>query len=360
MNIRKIKTIANRLKDREVDLAFIIPGPNLRYILGVNIETYERFCLLYLDTNNEDVGIIIPKLDELKIKDIGINYFAYSDSENPLEFLKRIVKDKVKKIAFEERMPIKYFLILNNIYGNFEYTTLDDIIYEIRMIKEEEEIDNIHRAVKIIEAALKECEEYLSEDMTENEIASILYKEILRKGGVPKEILVQVAEHSSIPHWRHSDKRIKRGDVIVLDVSATYKDYYGDLTRTYVFGTPSNNKFYEIYNIVKEAHDRAIESAKENELASGIDNVARKFISEKGYAKYFIHRTGHGLGLEVHEEPFIVENDNKKLNKGMVFTIEPGIYLPNQFGVRLESDVVIDYQGKTKVLDEYWPNPVIK
>jgi Xaa-Pro aminopeptidase len=359
MNIKKIEELAKRLESKEVDITFITPGPNLRYILGVNVETYERFCMFYLIPRNLEFGIIIPKLDELKVKDKGIKYFAYTDNEDPLEFLKPIKSMRARRIAFEERMPIKYYLYLKRIFGDFDLITLDEILYELRSIKDKEEIENIKEAVRAIEKSYKKFEEEVTENLSENEIVSIISNELLRNNAIPRYILVQAGEHSAIPHWTHSERKIKRGDVIVVDISATYNDYFGDLTRTYIFGAV-DDKFIEIYNIVKEAHDKAILAIKEGELASNIDYVARSTISAKGYGDFFVHRTGHGLGLEVHEEPYISQMYRKQLKRGMVFTIEPGIYLPNKFGVRLESNVAIDENGKVIVLDNYWPDPVIR
>lgn len=358
MYIKRIEEIAKRLESKEVDIAFLIPGPNLRYVLGIDIETYERFCIFYLIPETLEFGIILPKLDELKVKDMGIKYFAYNDNEDPLNFLKSIKITKVKRVAFEEKMPMKYYLYLRRIFDDFDFITIDEILHELRLIKNKEEIENIKEAVKAIEKAYKKCEEEMIENLSENEIVSIISSELLRNNAIPRDILVQAGEHSAIPHWTHSDRRIRKGDVIVIDISATYNGYFGDLTRTYAFKN-ADDEFIEIYNIVKEAHDKAIQAIKEGEFANNIDYIARSTIVAKGYGNFFVHRTGHGLGLEVHEEPYISQAYRKRLQRGMVFTIEPGIYLPNKFGVRLESNVAIDENGEVKVLDDYWPDPVI-
>lgn len=358
MCIKRIEEIAKKLESKEIDIAFLIPGPNLRYVLGIDIETYERFCMFYLIPENLEFGIIIPKLDELKVKDKGIKYFAYTDNEDPLDFLRSIKITKVERVAFEEKMPMKYYLYLRRIFDDFKFITLDEILYEFRLIKNKEEIENIKGAVKAIEKAYKKCEEEITENLSENEIVSIISNELMRNNAIPRDILVQAGEHFAIPHWTHSERRIRKGDVIVIDISATYNGYFGDLTRTYIFKVASD-EFIEIYNIVKEAHDKAIQAIKEGEFANNIDYIARSTITAKGYGNFFVHRTGHGLGLEVHEEPYISQTYRKRLRRGMVFTIEPGIYLPNKFGVRLESNVVIEENGKIKVLDDYWPDPVL-
>ncbi|MFP3190622.1 MAG: Xaa-Pro peptidase family protein [Thermoproteota archaeon] len=355
----RIRKLIEKLKEKDLDFALIFPGANFRYLTGATIETYERFCTLIIDLKNEDATVVVPKLDELKIKGKGINYFAYTDNENPLDYLKRIIQGSSLKVGTEENMPIKYYLILKKFAKEIEISVIDDVVREMRVIKDEEELANISKAVRIIEDSIKETEDKIKEGITENELASYIYQEILKRNANPMNLLIQFAENSAIPHWRHSSKSIKRGDIIVIDVSATYNEYFGDLTRTYSLGNPNYNEFFKIYEIVKEAHDEAILASKDGILASDLDEIARSVITKKGYGNYFIHRTGHGLGLEVHEEPFINGLYKKELKKGMVFTIEPGIYLPGKFGVRLESNVYIDSNGKAVSLDSYWPSPIL-
>ncbi|WP_252900678.1 M24 family metallopeptidase [Vulcanisaeta sp. JCM 14467] len=195
--------------------------------------------------------------------------------------------------------------------------------------------------------------------MTETEIAKLVSSAISDAGAEPKDVLVQSGPNSVIPHWMPSRRRIEVGDVIVIDVTATYNDYYGDLTRTLVIGDPPS-EFWRVYDLVRRAHDEAIASIREGVTGSYVDSIARRVITEGGYGQYFIHRTGHGIGLEVHEEPFISQSYGKPLPRGSAFTIEPGIYLPGRFGVRLESNVVIRLDGRVEVLDNYWPDVIIK
>lgn len=357
--MQRILSLIKRLRQLDINYALITPGANFKYLTGASIETYERFCALIINSKENSAAVILPKLDELKIKDKGIEYFTYTDNENPTDYLRRIIDKNSLKIGIEENMPIKYYLILRKIIDNIEIVAIDDLIKEMRIVKDENEINNISKAVEIIEESIKKAESEIHEGITENELAAIIYQEILKRNGLPTNLLIQFAENSSIPHWTHSVKKIKKGDSLVIDVSATYNGYFGDLTRTYSLGKPKFEDFNKVYDTVKQAHDEAIQSAKEGIFASQLDEIARNVIASKNYGNYFIHRTGHGIGIEVHEEPFINSLYKKELRKGMVFTIEPGIYLPGKFGVRLESNVFIDKDGKPVVLDKYWPSPVL-
>lgn len=353
----KLRNLINNLTELGVDAGVVVPGINFRYLVGSYIETFERFGALIICVKNRDYSLVLPKLDEGKAIATGMPYVVYGDEEDPAMVVKSFLKgcNAVKRVGVEGNMRMSQLWTLRRAIGDFVDVPIDDLIVNMRISKNDEEIANIEKAVRALEEGFKAVEEELKIGITERELARVIANEIEKSGAEPKDILVQSGPNSAIPHWLPSNRRIEGGDVVVVDITATYNDYYGDLTRTFVIGDASAD-FRRVYNIVKRAHDEAINNVKEGVTGSFVDSIARGVIEHEGFGKYFIHRTGHGIGLEVHEEPYISQSYNKPLPRGSAFTIEPGIYLPGRFGVRLESNVVIMRDGSVKVLDQYWPS----
>ncbi|HKZ40346.1 MAG TPA: M24 family metallopeptidase, partial [Candidatus Hodarchaeales archaeon] len=177
--------------------------------------------------------------------------------------------------------------------------------------------------------------------MTEKEIAVMVANELSERTGelVPFN-LVQVGQNSAIPHAQATDKKLQNGDVLLVDVGTTFKYYYGDITNTTIIGRP-NKKFLEIYDLVEEANRRAFEASKAGAIPEEVDQAARSFLESKGYGKYFTHRTGHGIGLDGHEDPHIAKDNKTPLETSQAHSVEPGIYISTKFGVRIEDDVIV-------------------
>jgi Xaa-Pro aminopeptidase len=202
----------------------------------------------------------------------------------------------------------------------------------------------MHRAFtktsKIIINVLSELEV----GITEQAVQQILKDRLA--WGINEEVfhLAQFGENSALPHYYGGERQLQNNDVVLIDAGGTVNNYWGDITITTVFGKASN-KFKEIFAIVNDANISGKETASQGTTPHEIDSKTRQIIAEKGYGEYFIHRTGHGLGLEVHEHPYIVKGNNKPLQAGNCFTIEPGIYLPGNFGVRIEDNVIYTEEG---------------
>ncbi|MGC9179108.1 MAG: M24 family metallopeptidase [Vulcanisaeta sp.] len=360
-SINRITRFIDEVRKTPIELVVIVSGPNFRYLVGSYIETFERFGALMICPGNNAYSLILPRLDEGKARNTGLPYIVYGDEEGPLNAIKSFISSNcgtVRRVGLEGRATLNYLWILREVIDGFTDSSIDDLLTTMRISKDESELTNIKTAVRAIEEGIKAAHESIRPGMTEVEVAKVIGEAISGAGAEPRDVLVQSGPHSAIPHWLPSRRRIEVGDVIVIDVTATYNDYYGDLTRTFVVGNPPSD-FKLVHNLVRRAHDEAIASVREGVTGAYIDSIARRVITEGGYGQYFIHRTGHGIGLEVHEEPFISQSYDKALLRGSVFTIEPGIYLPNRFGVRLESNIVIMLDGRIEVLDNYWPDPMI-
>lgn len=251
---------------------------------------------------------------------------------------------EVKKIGIENQsVTLDQFKIFQNNFPEVEFIYLDDIFIKEREIKTEEEIQIIRESIKIAEKALKETMPKIKIGVKEREIAAELEYQ-MRKLGASKasfDIIVASNERSALPHGVASEKVVEEG-FLTIDYGCFYKGYASDITRTFYVGDNLTEKHLEIYEIVREANEKAIKAIKDGITVHELDAIARDFIKEKGYGDYFGHGLGHGFGLQIHEYPGVsFKAENKVLKEGMVITIEPGIYLPNFGGVRIEDDILV-------------------
>ena len=264
-----------------------------------------------------------------------------------LALKKILAQSKIKRIAFESNnLSYADFRKYSDSFESIEFLPTENIIELLRMIKDKEEIIKIKKAAQITTESLKDVFELTKPGMRELDIASELAY-TMRKKGAQKEafdIIVVSGERSSLVHGKPSEKKIAEGELIIIDVGANYQNYNSDLTRTIIMGK-ENVKQKEIFSIVLEAQNKALEFLKPGVKCKEVDSIARDIIGKKGYGEYFGHSLGHGVGLDIHELPRVSFSDDTVLLPGMVITIEPGIYLPEAGGVRIEDSVLITEEG---------------
>lgn len=258
--------------------------------------------------------------------------------------LKKIfTQNKVKKIAFESNnLSYADFGKYSNSFKSIKLLPTENIIEKLRMIKDKEEIIKIKKAAQITTESLKDVFEAIEPGMRELDIASELAYNMRKKGALKEafETVVVSGQRSSLPHGKPSEKKIEEKELITIDMGANYQNYSSDITRTILLGK-ENNKQKEIFSLVLEAQMAALEFLKPGVSCKEVDSIARKIITRGGYGEYFGHGLGHGVGLDIHELPRVSFSDDTVLQPGMVITIEPGIYLPEMGGVRIEDSVLI-------------------
>jgi Xaa-Pro aminopeptidase len=255
---------------------------------------------------------------------------------------------KIRKIGFESAsLPFSAYQFLTERLANeTKLIPLEEELRNLRAVKDTQELILIRKAIDISSHAFSQITKTLKESVVEREVA--LEMEIFMKASGAEalgfDIIIASGKRSALPHGKASDKRIEKGDFILIDFGSGFQGYHSDQTRTVVCGNPSAEQ-EKIYQIVKEAHDKAIEKVRPGIPMSEVDGAARDHIRNQGYGEYFGHGTGHGIGLAVHEDP-VVNGENKgPLQEGMVFTIEPGIYIPDWGGVRIEDMVLVTPHG---------------
>ncbi|WP_172672593.1 Xaa-Pro dipeptidase PepQ [Thermococcus sp. EP1] len=337
----RIEKIRGYLKENGIDAALIMSAPNLFYFTGS-----APLIGGYLVIDSDEEILLVPELEYEQAKE---------ESKIPVEKFKKIdeVYEYLKRfntVAVEGSMSLSFSKGLKEKSEIKEFKFLDEIIKELRMIKTEEEIRVIEDACRLADIGVMTAIEEVSEGKKEREVAAKV-EYIMKMEGAEKaafDTIIASGYRSALPHGTASDKRITKGDLVVMDLGAFYRHYNSDITRTIVVGSP-NEKQKEIYEIVLEAQKKAVDSAKPGMTTKELDSIARDIISEYGYGDKFIHSLGHGLGLQVHEWPRVSQHDETVLKEGMVITIEPGIYIPKFGGVRIEDTVVITKNGAKRL-----------
>ncbi len=311
---------------------------NFAYLTGVWLETYERFKAAV--KCGDRLAVVVPALDAERLSG---EVYAYRDGEDPAEALRQAAAGcDASVIYIDGGTALRHFEIIKRALPRAEYRLGDHIFREWRAVKRRDEVEKIRAAVSAIRRVMEELG--LAPGVSERQAAAKIYMMLYEAGLSPGPILVQFGPNTALPHQEPTDKKLRRGDAVVVDVSAAYQGYFGDLTRSFFYGE-APEVYKAVYAAVEEAQRAALQSAKPGMLAGEVDRAARSVLEARGYGPYFIHRTGHGLGLEIHEAPDVSPGSGDLLKPGMVFTIEPGVYLPGRFGVRLEIDVYLGAHG---------------
>lgn len=345
----RVEQAYQALKKENLDGLIISHQPNIIYLTG--FPSRDSYLLISKKHN-----FFITDFRYLEEAKRNLRGFTVKKTEGSVfAFLASLItKAKLKRIGFEAKsLPFaEYKKIKEHLSYEVDFVATHDLIEKIRQIKEKKEIEAIKTAIQMTTEAFRYARTILKEGMKEIELAAKIEYSLKSQGlGMAFEIIVASGPNSAFPHHISSEKRIKRGEPVLIDIGASYQGYKSDLTRVFFLGkiTPL---FRRTYDIVLTAQGRAIKSIKPGIFINKVDGAARQYITQKGYSPFFGHGLGHGIGLEVHEEPPLSAKNRQRLKEGMVFTIEPAIYLPGRFGVRIEDMVLVTRRG-SKVLSDH-------
>ena len=347
----------NRLKDalHESRLQGMVlnASPSLTYLTGLHFHLSER-PVVGMFTPDRPPVIVLPELEAGKLTNLSYPIIKFTYGEMPETwagiFIGALQAADLpgRRVGLEPRsLRILEQNYLESANLGIEFLPGDDSLEKIRIKKDQFEINAMQEAVEIAQAAMRSAVSFIKPGITERELAAEITIQLLRHGSdsqLPFTPIVASGPNSANPHAFPGDRSLQAGDMLIIDWGANVRGYYSDLTRTFALGEPEE-EMKIIAEIMRRANTAAREIAAPGVAAQDIDQAARQVIEDAGYGRYFIHRTGHGLGLESHEAPYIRSGNQLSMEPGMTFTIEPGIYIPERGGVRIEDDVLVTEVG---------------
>lgn len=331
----------------------ITPGYDLRYLTGSRAQTFERLTALVISSSGEST-VVLPRMElaalrESAVADLGLVVRDWVDGENPYRLVGQALGGAEAAVAVTDSMPALHLLPLAELLGVVPVLATG-VLAALRMVKDAHEIEALRTAGAAIDRVHAQVPQFLRPGRTEAEIAADITNAIVAEGHSEAAfVIVGSGPHGADPHHECSDRELRPGDIVVIDIGGPVEPgYNSDCTRTYSLGEPDPEVAGQ-YAVLQRAQAAAVAAVRPGVSAESIDAAARDVLAQAGLAEYFVHRTGHGIGLSVHEEPYIVAGNDQPLAEGMAFSVEPGIYLPGRWGARIEDIVIVAADGALPV-----------
>ena len=338
-----------------VDAMFITPGPDLRYLVGYDAVALERLTCLVVPAAGAPV-LVVPALEVLAaqasgVEAQGVGLRAWQETEDPWAMVARLVPG-AGRVAVDDHMWAVQVLRARQALPTAEQIAAGSILQNLRMVKDDAEVQALTAAGAAIDWVHAQVPRLLRPGRTEREVGSDIAELILAAGHVQVDfVIVASGPNGASPHHAVSDRVLQPGDAVVVDIGGTMPTgYCSDCTRTYALGDPGA-EYRERYAVLQQAQALAVAGVRPGPTCASIDAIARDHLTKAGMGEFFIHRTGHGIGLETHEDPYIVVGNDRALEPGMAFSVEPGFYLAGRFGARIE-DIVICTNDGVAVLNQ--------
>jgi Xaa-Pro aminopeptidase len=338
----RLGRLRKRLADEKLEGVVVVPGPNLRYFTGVDSILLERPFMMLVPADGE-AHMVAPALEAGPYTGgaVQLAVHPWTDSQGYGGAVREAAKGVRLRGAWgvEGKAPFLFLAKLMEA-ASPKFVDAEPVLQGLREVKDEGEVELLRRSARVLSRSFEMFPDFIKEGKTELEVARKATQAIYDSGATKvDDILVQSGPRAADPHGLPTSKKIRRGEGVIVDVGTTFEGYYADITRT--FGVGTVGELEKVYSKVLEAEERGIEAAGEGEEVGKVDGAARGVLKRAGMGEYFIHRTGHGLGLEVHEAPYIVEGGKELLRENMCFTVEPGVYVRGKLGVRIEDDVLV-------------------
>jgi Xaa-Pro aminopeptidase len=344
----KADKVIEEMKSAGADALLLFPGMDIGYYTGFSIGMSERLAAALIPFSGEPVLIVNELEKELRGQKPWITEVdVWREHEDPIELLAGDIDGLGlgnAVIGLAEDAPWGWVNRLEARLPSVHFVNATPYLSHERMVKNAQELDWMRMACAISDRALEACFEQMHSGMTEREFSAIISSELRANGGEMGFIQVLFGERAALPHGNPGDTELSPGNSVLVDMGTKIRGYSSDLTRTVFYGEPSKRQ-RDIYGILHEANNVAYEAVRPGMTCDSLDGTARKVIEDAGFGDFFIHRLGHGIGLQGHEPPWIVRNNELELEPGMTFTIEPGIYIVGEIGIRIEDTVVCTPEG---------------
>ncbi|WP_214323985.1 M24 family metallopeptidase [Nonomuraea sediminis] len=331
-----------------LDALLLTPGPDLRYVSGYEALPLERLTCLVVPASG-DAYMMVPRLElpaaqASPASRLGLEFVAWDETDDPYAIAAKRL-GQVSKVGLADRMWAMASLRFRDAMPGAEQVLAGSVLRELRMRKSPAEVAALREAGEAIDAVHRQVPEFLRPGRTEREVGRDIHDAILRAGHATVDfVIVASGPNGASPHAEVSDRVIQAGEPVVVDIGGQmHSGYCSDSTRNYCIGEPPAD-YAAYFEVLRRAQEAACEAVRPGVTCESIDAVARDIITEAGYGEYFVHRTGHGIGIETHEEPYIVKGNTELMEPGFAFSVEPGIY-PGQHGARIEDIVVCTENG---------------
>lgn len=345
----RLRRAKSAVADAGLTALLISPGPDLRYLTGYDARLLDRLTCLIVPAAG-DPSIVVPGLEEpaaaaSPMAVAQVQLLTWDESDDPYALVASQLPRR-GTVAVSDHMWMAQAFSLHEAMPGLKQRASGAILKTLRMRKDEDEVAALRAAGAAIDSVHARMPEWLHAGRTESAVGADIRIAMLKAGHTSADlVIVACGPNAASPHHELSERVIQSGDAVVVDIGGTMPSgYWSDCTRTYVVGEPSE-EFLALHSVLEAAQEAACEAVKAGAAAQTVDAAARDVITEAGYGPYFTHRTGHGIGLQAHEEPYISADNGESLNAGMVFSIEPGIYIPTRHGARLEDIVVCADDG---------------
>ena len=345
----RLRRAAAAAAERGLDALLITPSPDYAYLLGYRAPAMERLTCLVLPSDGEPT-LVLPRLEEplarheLGALADGVQLIAWDETDDPVQLVQRLVHP-ARRVAVQDQMWARFVLRLRAALDPAELVAAGPTMGELRRVKSADEIDRLRAAAAAADQAMVAITRERLSGRSEADVSHRI-RELLLDAGHDEAGFAIVASgpNSASPHHGAGERTIEAGDAIVLDIGGTRAGYGSDTSRTAFVGEPPPD-FAALFAVLREAQDAACRAVRPGVPAATIDAVARDIITEAGFGDAFVHRTGHGIGLETHEEPYIVSSNPEPIVPGNAFSVEPGIYIRDTWGARIEDIVVCTETG---------------
>ena len=348
----RIARLQELLRTHQISLIILAGTDQMQYLTGWREGGHERFVGLFVPARGE-AAFLVPAMNsrQAQANRAGITEaLGWKDETGWLEQAQALLTSYAigagDIVLVDNELHSVHLLALQHLAPGVTFQPAGLAMTAMRQIKSEDELTALETAAKLIDTIFEETVAMLREGVTELDVADFVHSACKRHGtSVSFAPLICFGANGSHPHHHTGDTQLKRGDAVIIDIGCLWEHYASDITRTVSFGEPSDPDARKVYGIVSAAHWAARNAAKPNSNGETVDAAARQVITEAGYGEYFVHRAGHGIGLSTHEPPDMVAGSMTPLAPGMCFSVEPGIYLPERFGVRIENIVTVTENG---------------
>jgi len=343
----RIARVREQLAATGTDVLLVGPSADLRWLVGYHALALERLTMLVVPVTGEPV-LVTPRLETPRARAAGVEGHArivdYGETDDPIDLVADLAGRRHGAVAVQDRLWTSFTLALQDAMEVEDWRPGSQVTGPLRLVKDADEIAALHAVGAAIDRVHAQVPQWLQPGRTEREVGRDIAEAIREEHDEVNFVIVASGPNGASPHHETGDRVLQRGDAVVVDIGGTMAGYCSDETRNYVLGS-ADPAYAELHETLERAHRAAVDLAGPGVTAHAVDAAARDLLDENGHGEHFLHRTGHGIGVEEHEEPWIVAGNDQVLEAGMAFSIEPGIYVEGAHGARIEDIVVVTDGG---------------